>query len=81
MHNKLLYMDVIIVNIHEWDPLTMCYFDNLDNESLNKYKKILKIKKFIEVFFRDHQNFMQFDSPSKTIRDHQNFMQFATILI
>jgi hypothetical protein len=21
----------------EWDPLTMGYFDNLDNESLNKY--------------------------------------------
>jgi hypothetical protein len=33
------------------DPLTMDYFDNLDNESLNKYKKILKIKKFINVFF------------------------------
>jgi hypothetical protein len=31
----------------------MGYFDNLDNESLKKYKKILKIekKKFIDVFF------------------------------
>jgi hypothetical protein len=27
------------------DPLTMDYFDNLENEPLNKYKKILKIKK------------------------------------
>jgi hypothetical protein len=23
----------------EWDPLTIGYFDNFDNESLNKYKK------------------------------------------
>jgi hypothetical protein len=30
---------------YEWDPLTMDYFDNLNNKSLNKYKKILKIKK------------------------------------
>jgi hypothetical protein len=27
------------------DSLTMGYFDNLDNGSLNKYKKILKMKK------------------------------------
>jgi hypothetical protein len=27
------------------DPLTMGYFDNLDNESLNKYKKKFKNKK------------------------------------
>jgi hypothetical protein len=27
------------------DRLTMGYFDNLDNEPLNKYKKILKMKK------------------------------------
>jgi hypothetical protein len=27
------------------DPLIMGYFDNLDNEPLNKYKKILKIEK------------------------------------
>jgi hypothetical protein len=34
------------------DPLTMDYFDNLDNESLNKYKKNLKNrKKFIYVLF------------------------------
>jgi hypothetical protein len=33
------------------DPLTMGYFDNLDNESLNKYKKNLKVeKKIIDVF-------------------------------
>jgi hypothetical protein len=30
----------------------MGYFDNLDNGTLNKYKKILKIeKKIIDVFF------------------------------
>jgi hypothetical protein len=35
-----------------WDHLTMGYFDNLDNRFLNKYKKILKIKKkFIDTFF------------------------------
>jgi hypothetical protein len=34
------------------DRLTMGYFDNLDNESLNKSKKNLKNgKKFIDVFF------------------------------
>jgi hypothetical protein len=34
------------------DPLTMGYFDNLDNEPLNKYKKNLKNKKkFIDLFF------------------------------
>jgi hypothetical protein len=27
------------------DPLTMDYFDNVDNGPLNKYKKILKIEK------------------------------------
>jgi hypothetical protein len=27
------------------DPLAMSYFDNLDNESLNKYKKNLKNRK------------------------------------
>jgi hypothetical protein len=30
------------VMFFEWDPLTMGYFDNLDNGLLNKYKKILK---------------------------------------
>jgi hypothetical protein len=29
----------------------MSYFDNIDNEFLNKYKKILKMKKNIDVFF------------------------------
>jgi hypothetical protein len=29
------------------DPLTMSYFDNFDNEFLNKYKKILKIEKYL----------------------------------
>jgi hypothetical protein len=32
--------------------VTMGYFDNLDNELLNKYPKILKIeKKFIDMLF------------------------------
>jgi hypothetical protein len=29
----------------------MDYFDDFDNRFLNKYKKILKIKKFINMFF------------------------------
>jgi hypothetical protein len=33
------------------DPLTISYFDNFDNEPLNKYKQILKNKKIIDVFF------------------------------
>jgi hypothetical protein len=33
------------------DPLTMDYFDNLDNKRLNKYLKILKNRKeFIDFF-------------------------------
>jgi hypothetical protein len=31
------------------DQLTMSYFDNLDNEPLNKYKKIKIEKKFIKM--------------------------------
>jgi hypothetical protein len=42
----------------------MIYFDNFDNGSLNKYKKILKIIFFIDVFFYlwidDYSNFIQF---------------------
>jgi hypothetical protein len=39
----------VIIDIYmSGDPLTMDYFDNVDNGPLNKYKKILKIeKKFI----------------------------------
>jgi hypothetical protein len=34
------------------DPLKMGYFDNFDNEPLNKYKKNLKMeKKCIDVLF------------------------------
>jgi hypothetical protein len=35
------------------DPLTMGYFDNLDNATLNKLKRILKIGKqnFIDIMF------------------------------
>jgi hypothetical protein len=48
------------------DPLTMSYFDNLDNGLLKKYKK-KKLKnrnKFIDVFFNlyidGYSNFIQF---------------------
>jgi hypothetical protein len=41
------------------------YFDNLDNNPLNKYKKILKIEKSLYMCsstftFKFHSNFMQF---------------------
>jgi hypothetical protein len=32
------------------DPLTTGYFDNFDNEPLNKYKKKINGKIFIDVF-------------------------------
>jgi hypothetical protein len=35
----------------QYFTLTMNYFHNLNNEFLNKYKKILKIKKIINIFF------------------------------
>jgi hypothetical protein len=42
----------------------MGYFDNFNNESLNKYKKILKMIFFINMFFYlwidGHSSFMQF---------------------
>jgi hypothetical protein len=49
----------------EWDSLMMGYFDNLNNEPLNKYKINFKNKKkIIDVFFYlqidDHLNFIQF---------------------
>jgi hypothetical protein len=50
------------------DPLTMDYFNNLDNESLNKYKINLK-KKFIDVFiFKFYAILLSVDSSSKTIK-------------
>jgi hypothetical protein len=58
MCNELWVLDM------RGDRLTMGYFDNLDNEPLNKYKNILKMKKNIDVFFylwiKGHSNFMQF---------------------
>jgi hypothetical protein len=46
------YTGCFIKIILSGDPLIMGYFDNLNNESLNKYKKILKIeKKFIDMLF------------------------------
>jgi hypothetical protein len=33
------------IYIFGWGSLTMDYFNNLDNELLKKYKKILKIEK------------------------------------
>jgi hypothetical protein len=49
--------------------LTMSYFNNFNNESLNKYKKDLKNKKnIIDVFFYlwidGHSNLMVFDGLS-----------------
>jgi hypothetical protein len=35
----------------EWDPLTIDYFDNFNNESLNKYKNILKMIFFYKCIF------------------------------
>jgi hypothetical protein len=34
-----------------WGSLDNGYFDKLDNGLLNKYQKILKNKKFIDMFF------------------------------
>jgi hypothetical protein len=43
---------IFIIKLERRAQFTMIYFDNLDNESLNKYKKNLKnIKKIIYVFF------------------------------
>jgi hypothetical protein len=66
------------------DQLTINYFDNLDNEPLNKYKKILKIKKnykFILLHldlwsFKFHTISLSFDSPSKTIKFSYNLQRF-----
>jgi hypothetical protein len=54
----------------------MGYFDNHENGSLNKYKKILKIKKIYKCIllpmdwgsFKFHIISLSFDSPSKTIK-------------
>jgi hypothetical protein len=58
------------------DPLIMDYFDNLDNESLNKYKNNLKIKNIYRFVllplywwsFKFHVILLLFDSPSKTVK-------------
>jgi hypothetical protein len=59
------------------DSLTVSYFDNLDNRSLNKYKKkILKIEKVYRCVlltldrwsFKFHVISLSFDSPSKTVK-------------
>jgi hypothetical protein len=43
---------IIAKCVYSGDPLTMGYFDDLDNEPLNKYKQNIKNrKKFIDVFF------------------------------
>jgi hypothetical protein len=41
------YTGCFIKIILSGDPLIMGYFDNLNNESLNKYKKILKTEIFL----------------------------------
>jgi hypothetical protein len=48
------------------DPLG--YFDNFHNGSLNKYKKILKIKKVRLMVIQIYAISLSFDSPSKTIK-------------
>jgi hypothetical protein len=58
------------------DPLTMGYFDNLDNGPLKKYKKILKMKKvYILVLltldwwsFKFYVISLSYDSPSKIVK-------------
>jgi hypothetical protein len=62
----------------------MSYFDNFDNETLNKYKKILNIKKVYRcVFipmnwwsFKFHEISLSFDSPSKAIKFSCNLQRF-----
>jgi hypothetical protein len=63
--------------IKSGDPLTMGYFDKLDNIPQNKYKKILKNEKNIYMCvlllldwwsFIFHAISLSFDSPSKTIK-------------
>jgi hypothetical protein len=63
--------------IWEGIGLSMVYFDNLNNEPLNKYKKILKIEKknYSYVFllldwwsFKFHIISLSFNSPLKTIK-------------
>jgi hypothetical protein len=55
----------------------MGYFDNFDNELLNKYKKILKWEKKVYRCvilsmdwgsFKFHVISLSFDSPSKTVK-------------
>jgi hypothetical protein len=36
---------VFLFNVKSGDPMTIGYFNNFDNEPLNKYKKISIIKK------------------------------------
>jgi hypothetical protein len=58
------------------DSLTMGYFDNLDNGSLNKYKKKIKNDFFYKCvllrldsyLFKFHAISLSFDSPSKTVK-------------
>jgi hypothetical protein len=53
----------------------MVYFDNLDNEPFNKYKKNLKMNFFYKCVilpldwwsFKFHAISLSFDSPSKTV--------------
>jgi hypothetical protein len=64
----------------------MNYFDNFDNEPLNKYKKILKIKKVYRCFilpfdwwsFKFNAISLLFNSPSRTVKLEplQNLMAF-----
>jgi hypothetical protein len=79
MMNIFKYLNwYIYLYLKRRDQLTMSYFDNLNNESLNKYKKYKKYKKWFFyrcVFlllnwwsFKFHSILLSFGSPSKTVK-------------
>jgi hypothetical protein len=59
------------------DQLTMDYFDNLDNESLKKYKKNLKknYRCVLLLLFKFHVISLSFDCLSKTIKFSYNLQR------
>jgi hypothetical protein len=74
-HHNSIKTFIHKIFIQEWDPLKMSYFDNFDNESLNKYKnrKIEKSFKCVLLLldrwsFKFHVISLSFDSPSKPVK-------------
>jgi hypothetical protein len=60
-----------------WDHFTMSYFDNFENELLNKFKKILKNeKKIIDIFL-----YLQIDSVSNFMKFHQKIVKLKSLQI